>query len=311
MALTRKAEAPRVWLTRFGILAAHFTAARGPGIELVLEVGRELGPQSTAADMRERGEADLRPAMRQLGERLAWLCEQARSPSDRRRLSELALECASSGGDARKLSTLPLFDRRTAEGNLLPWSLLELRATLEEGSGTRSCLALRPDDEAADFDLSTPVVVLDDRLRATLAKQLGIDFRPPPAQEVTESRLSAWSRRWRSFWINAAEPLRRSRLAKRQIAEEQLSHHEASLLSAIRCELPVEVSVRLCFGDFEPQASERALWIARDHPLVRAGAIACARDPNWIYPTLLALAGGRLDTVRAKRRWGPRSWPRS
>jgi hypothetical protein len=303
IALTRKAHAPRVWLTRHGVLAAHFTAARGPGIELVVEVGRELGSQATAADLRERGEADLRPAMQQLSQRLAWLAEERRSPSDRRRLAELALECSAAGGDSRQLSTLPLFDRRTEDGSLRPWSLLELRASVVEEGGSRHCLALHPDDDPKDFDLSAPVVVLDDRLRAALAKQLRIDFGPPPAQESGESSLARLGRRWRNFWADSLEPLRRSRLARHRIAEEQLSAAEQAMLAALRGELPVGVQVELCRGNFEARASANALWLARDHPLVRAASNTCMHDPAWVYPAMLALAGSHVDSARARRRW--------
>src|SRR5690606_32573109 len=59
LALTWQGELPRVWVLRHGVLAAHFTAGRGPAFELVLELGNLSSPRATAGDLRARGEAEL------------------------------------------------------------------------------------------------------------------------------------------------------------------------------------------------------------------------------------------------------------
>ena len=69
--------------------------------------------------------------------------------------------------------------------------------------------------------------------------------------------------------------------------------------------LPADVEVFLCEGDFEAKASERALWLGREHKVVRAAVQACAHDPRWVYPSMLALAGGHVDASRARQAWRP------
>lgn len=311
LAMSRELEAPRVWITRHGVLAAHLTAARGPGFELAVEVGDRLGPRATGADLRALGEAALPGAMHAFVDRLATLAEQRRPPGERRRLALLALQGIQIGEHARALAQLPVFDRIDASGARSRATLVDLRAAVAKERGRGRLVALRPDDDPTQYELAGGAVILDDALRAQLSSRLELDIQAPPLRPSSQSWAERWRRSYKGALEKAADLFAGMRGAPPAIAFEDLTTAEHTLLDALRSIVGDAREVQLCDGAMDPRWSRTRLLLGRAHPVVRAAIARCSADPAWAYPAALAICEGRVPATPLRKRWRASSWMRA
>ncbi len=312
LAVTHEGDAPRVWLTRHGVVAAHFTAARGPAFDASLEVhGADPGvsdPRATGADLRAFGERLLPAMMDAFVARMDVLARQSRAPAQRRRLALLCLQGMEIQSHARALAVLPVFDRRDESGELRPSSLVDLRAEVVEQRGRRRLIALHPDDDAEAHDLREGCFILDDALRGRLASRLELDIQAPPLRPSDEAWSQRWRRGLRAFGRRVLELGSFARPTPRALPATALGDADRELIAALSRRLAPEHEVQLCEGDFAPRWSRGQLFLAVDHPRVAAARRACARDLAWVYPAALALSEGRAGFGELRRRWRPSVW---
>ena len=311
MALTWQGELPRVWVLRHGVLAAHFTAARGPAFELVLELGDRCDPRATAGDLRARGEAELDAAMAHFIRRLDDLARRpAPDPDFRSRLTVLALQGMKISNFARELAPVPVFDRYEDDGSSSAASLLDLRAGMVRDGGRKILFALRPRDDPERHDLRARPAVLDDEQRAALQRTLDVDLRTPSLRPDASARG-----RWLRALKRRVDDLRTAlggwvRGRPQTVADADLTPGERRLAEALRRVLGPERELRICQGRFAPRWRSDALELGRETQLVRRAAARCALDEAWCYPAALALTGGRIDVDRLRGAWRPSVWLR-
>ncbi len=314
-------DTPRLWILQHGIVVTHQGLTKAPTFEALLELGSEVAPRATAADLRELVAPTLVPLseeavtlMLRAAQRLPEMGGEGRS-----RLIRLLLQAARLGRKRREIEDAPLVPCLVGHDEAPLWrSIAELRRA---GEGSRAAIPAvypgRPIDEVILG--GAPIAVLGSSARSAITELFGLRFGPAPRQ-VGQSGRGRWSADLfdrlsdlsgsiaAALRLGIGPPLEDSALSPAQL---RLVEHLRAVIPSGGAEAPQEVL--LCRGRGrirQTRGEPRRLLLPRDNPDVRACVRAIAEDEAWIYPASVVLLGGRgLPSVGARATW-QRGWGR-
>ncbi len=312
-------DTPRLWILQHGIVVTHQGLTKAPTFEALLELGSQVAPRATAADLREL----VAPTLVPLSEEAVTLMLRAarRLPEmgaeGQSRLIRLLLQAARLGRKRREIEGARLVPCLVGHDEAPVWrSIAELRGT---NGGARAAIPAiypgRPTDEVILGGV--PVAVLGSSARSAITELFGLRFGPAPRQ-VGQSGRGRWSADLldrlsdlsgsiaAALHLGIGPPLEDSALSP---AELRLVEHLRAVIPSGGAEAPQEVF--LCRGRGrirQTRGEPRRLLLPRDNPDVRACVGAIAEDAAWIYPASVVLLGGRgLPSVGARATW-QRGW---
>ncbi len=307
LAIPREGEVGRIYLLQDGLLSTHLSITEGPCFELALETCDlpGLGRRASAADLRDAVEARRAQIVGAAVDAMVELVRGGRAMStrDRSRLTELLLQAARRDrARAKAIARLPLFRSLETDGRERWADLLGLRQTVQEEGEERWLCALFPDQDPAEFSPQGRVYILGEVERGLLGELLDLGFRQP--RRAVQGRRGGFGRARVRDLIGVLRP------GGRPIPDAVLDADEQQLLIQLRAHLD-RCELTMCSGAGPVRRFGRGpdrLRLPRESSLVRAAVVAVRRDPSWVYPTLLALLGGRDFPERARRRWRFESW---
>jgi hypothetical protein len=298
LALRDSGDGSGVWLLSQGVVTAHVTLAAAPPFDAAL---RLEGGRSAPASLRAR----LEPLVDELAQQAFALAREVAAqgadlpPLQQDRLARGLLSAARQQRALGAIMGLPIIPA-LREGRHLRLSLGEL--TRHRGRWP----AILPHEDPTDLlPTSTPVLVLGTELRTALAGLMRMQFDLPPrrpqrpgvsemASSLADSLRGLIASGMRLAWA-------------RIVPEARLDPAERALRRALAAALQgdgIVDDVVLCEGRSAPHIAGRLLRLGRRHRDVAAAAARLARDPDWAYPALLALAP-RIGTAATpfRRAW--------
>lgn len=318
-------DTPRLWILQHGIVVTHQGLSKAPTFEALLELGAEVAPRATAADLREL----VGPTLLPLSEEAVTLMLRAakRLPEmgseGQNRLIRLLLQAARLGRKRGEIEAAQLVPCLVGHDEAPVWrSIAELRGLAAgAGQGRRAAIpAVYPGQSTDEVILGgAPIAVLGSSARSAITELFGLRFGPAPRQ-LGQSGRGRWfgdlldrlgdlsGSIAAALHLGIGPPLDDSALST---AELRLVEHLRAVVPSGGVEAPQEVL--LCGGRGrirQTRGARRRLLLPRDNPDVRACVAAVAEDEAWVYPASVVLLGGRgLPSVGARSTW-QRGWGR-
>jgi hypothetical protein len=287
-----------LWLLRDGVVSARASVPGYPPFEAAVELGGQVAPGASAADMRRA----VTPFLGELVDRAVWMMVQVadRLPemaaTDRERLGLLLLRAAQKGIRAQEICRLSLLE--TASDDQHHLAVEEIRRLANQRGGV---LAAIERGERSPGELLEPhsTLLASSEARHLLTGLTGVRFQSP-----SRHQRSLHKRVTDRFRAAADHLLRRARgfFARREVPREELRPPEIDVLEAIRLAMaPMGVSLREGRGPTGWAAG--GVVVPRSHPAMKAGVDLVLGDSTWLYPLFLALDTGQEAPEELRGRW--------
>jgi hypothetical protein len=305
VALSRSAEAARVWLLRWGVVATHTALPSGLVVEAALELGDRARRQFGAGELREAFKAELCELEEQaVDAAIATAAALHQLPAaDRPKVRMLLLSSAQLARSpaVRRVKMLPALYGPT---HALEWTSID---QLVHHAAARSALAVDSEARAASAVTQAPIFVLDLSERARLAQLFGVSFAPPPAPVSGSPAFSLRGVLETSGRLLRAAAGRVAGTWRKAVPLEALSEAERTALRVFESAAVAGgrrssfSQVELCPGDGPVVLRKQTLLLPRKNREVVAAVAVVAKDAAWAYPALVALMGGLAMPPSAAR----------
>jgi hypothetical protein len=308
IAITRRGDAPQLWLLRHGVLASRATVPGYPAFEAAIELAGESPVSATPGELREAVNPSLPAIIDDSVRLLIGAVDRFGDLDDeaRERISCLLLRAAGRDLRAHEITELPLLRIRGRDGpDGRRASVRDLERRLAESGGV--LLSVAPERvRARGVDSPRSVLILSTEERALLADLMGVRV-----ERVGDRRSPLGLGRFRAAVRAGIEKLRRVGLlpvGPRIVRPDELLDPERTLLAELNRHLEDPIEARLCAGGGGIRRRGRRVLLPRHNPLVVQGARLAAEDEGWLYPVVMALlAEQAVSTDEIRDRWLRRS----
>lgn len=290
LAVTADGDAATLWLLEHGVLSTRAVVPGYPPFSAALEMGGVVTPGASADELRTAAN----PFLPRLIDEAARMAVQLASrlpgvdPAVRVRLTTLLLGFAGQGVRRDEIVDLPVLRVRSGSrrgfaspNSLAAWASRHggvIRvADSDDGRATGPLLVEATAEESellADLT-GLPVEPVGGRLGASVVRKLKARLR----------QLAAGFR---------------ARVGPSALGVDRLTGDERRLVEASAA---AGRRVELVAGSSRPRPSIATLSIGRKRPEVREACAAVAEDPDWLYPSLLAMGDGTEIPDELRRRW--------
>ena len=312
LALSQRGEVPRLWLLRHGIISTRATIPGYPAFEAAVEMSTVSSPGALSTALRDAVQPYLEPLVQAAVSLVGQLARHAESLNEeaRERAARLLLEASRRERYREQLKAIRVFAQVVGPGaarRLVSIADLDYlvrfgAARTEDGRPPRLD-AISPDQDPNELVLAgRQALVLSSFERSLLGELLDVSFASPPLKPQARRSL-----RHLSEELHGQLSLAWYWLGGRLVRESDLSRPEKTFLAAIRGVATANTphAVVFCRGNGRIHLTgDGRLLLPRHNPVVEASVRAVERDPDWLYPVLVGLLGGRdLPPAGLRERW--------
>lgn len=307
VALTSRADAPRLWLLQNGVVSSRATLPGYPPFEAAIELGGVAPEEASPAELRSavapylRGVVDHGMSMMvRLARRVSELDDAARD-----RLSDVLLRAAEASVWRARICRLPLIPTIEGSGGISKWLSIDQLRDTENGS-IPVVSTVREPESVSEF--GGRVLVLPVSLRGRVANLAGkrlIEAVKVKKRRGVKSSFHGLLGRLRFAWNR--------RLQVRDlgpiVADAELEQWELRALAVLRDELSTSVSaghrgVHLCEGSGFPTTRRGLALVPRYGPARPALVHAGNGLEGAVYPVVVALAEeSGVSSTELRARW--------